>query len=361
MNNKPVLLIIDDLQQNIDLMEAQLVAQDYEIRKATSGEEALASLCSTDIDLVLLDVMMPGMDGFEVTRRIRQNHALRRIPIILVTALRGIEDRVKGIDAGCDDFLSKPVDKTELIARINSLLRVKAYNDLVKNYQTQLEKEVASRTVELTAAFDQLKASAQDTIYRLSMAMEYKDEDTGAHIKRMSRYAAAVASRLGLDDHLIETILLAAPLHDLGKLGIPDAILLKPGKLDEHEWEIMKTHSKIGADILKGSTAEHLNLAESIARSHHEKWDGSGYPDGLRGTQIPIAVRCCSIADVFDALTSRRPYKEPFPLKEALKIVAGGRGTHFDPAVVDAFFDIQEEILAIKTEFSDPFSSSAAG
>jgi len=353
MNNKPVLLIIDDLIQNIELMEAQLVSQDYEIRKATSGEAALAALCSTDVDLVLLDVMMPGMDGFEVTRRIRQNHELRRIPIILVTALRSIEDRVRGIDAGCDDFLSKPVDKTELIARVSSLLRVKAYNDLVKNYQTQLERDVAARTVELKKAFEQLKASSMDTIYRLSMAMEYKDEDTGAHIKRMSRYAAAVARKMGLHEPQLETILLAAPLHDLGKLGIPDAVLLKPGKLDAQEWEIMKKHSKIGADILKGSSAGYINLAETIARSHHEKWDGTGYPDGLKGTKIPIVVRCCSIADVFDALTSRRPYKEPFSVEEALKIISDGRGSHFDPAVVDAFFAIQPEILEIKREFAD--------
>jgi putative two-component system response regulator len=270
-----------------------------------------------------------------------------------VTALREKEDRVKGIEAGCDDFISKPVDKMELLARVRSLLKVKAYNDLMGNYRKELESEVASRTEELKHALERIKAASLETIYRLSMAAEYRDEDTGTHIKRMSFYCAAVARRMGLDESTVETILYAAPMHDLGKIGIPDLILLKPARLDPVEWEIMKQHTVIGANILKGSDAEFIRLGEIIARYHHEKWDGSGYPNSLKGIDIPIAGRIAAIADVFDALTSKRPYKEPFSVEKALAIIREGRGSHFDPDVVDAFFAIQDEILSIKNEYDD--------
>jgi putative two-component system response regulator len=297
--------------------------------------------------------MMPGMDGFEVTRRVRQDGTQRLLPIILVTSLNEREDRIRGIEAGCDDFISKPVDKMELLARVRSLLKVKAYNDLMSNYREELESEVTERTGELNKAFEMIKAASLDTIYRLSIASEYKDMDTGAHIKRVSRYSAAIARRMGLDGKTIETILYAAPMHDLGKIGIPDHILLKPAMLDPAEWEIMKTHTIIGAKILKGSDAEFIRLGEIIALSHHEKWDGSGYPNRLKGVEIPIAGRITAIADVFDALTSKRPYKDPFSVKDSLVIIKAGRGNHFDPDLVDAFFAIQDEILAIKKECDD--------
>jgi putative two-component system response regulator len=241
----------------------------------------------------------------------------------------------------------------ELLARVSSLLKVKAYNDLVSNYQKELEAEVTKRTEELKQAFEKIKAASLDTIYRLSMASEYKDADTGAHIKRVSRYSAAVARRMGLDERTIETILYAAPMHDLGKIGIPDQILLKPARLDPAEWKIMKQHTVIGANILKGSDAEFIRLGEIIAKSHHEKWDGSGYPQSLAGKDIPIAGRITAIADAFDALTSKRPYKEPFSVEKSLAIIREGRGSHFDPDVVDAFFAIQDEILTIKKEYDD--------
>jgi len=282
MKDKPVILVVDDQLQNIELLEAYLVPQGYEIVKAVNGEEALGKLSGNQIDLILLDVMMPGMDGFEVTRRVRQDDKKRLLPIILVTALRETEDRVKGIEAGCDDFLSKPVDKMELLARVRSMLKVKAYNDLMSNYQKELESEVTGRTEELKHAFEKIKAASLETIYRLSMAAEYKDKETGAHIKRMSLYSAAVTRRMGLTESTIETILYAAPMHDLGKIGIPDLILMKPAKLDPVEWEIMKQHTVIGAKILQGSDAEFIRLGETIALSHHEKWDGSGYPNSLR-------------------------------------------------------------------------------
>ena len=266
MKDQPVVLVVDDQPQNIELLEAYLVPQGYEIVKAVNGEEALEKLSGNQIDLILLDVMMPGMDGFEVTRRVRQDNTQRLLPIILVTALRETGDRVKGIEAGCDDFISKPIDKMELLARVRSLLKVKAYNDLLGNYRKELESEVTKRTEELKCALEMIKAASLETIYRLSMASEYRDKDTGAHIKRMSRYCAAVARRMGLDEHTIETILYAAPMHDLGKIGIPDLILVKPTKLDPAEWKIMKQHTVIGAKILEGSDAEFIRLGETIAQ-----------------------------------------------------------------------------------------------
>jgi putative two-component system response regulator len=353
MQTKPVILVVDDQPQNIELLEAHLVPHGYEIIRAANGEQALETLSGSQVDLILLDVMMPGMDGFEVTRRVRLDSKNRLLPIVLVTALREPEDRVRGIEAGCDDFISKPVDKNELLARVRSLLKVKAYNDLMSNYRKELESEVTSRTGELKHAFEKIKAASLETIYRLSMASEYKDEATGAHIKRMSRYSAAVARRLGLDESTIETILYAAPMHDLGKIGIPDGILLKPSKLDPVEWEIMKQHTVIGAKILAGSEAEFIRLGATIALSHHEKWDGSGYPDRLKGTEIPIAGRIIAIADVFDALTSKRPYKETFSVEKSLGIIREGKGSHFDPDVLDAFFSIQDEILVVKEQYAD--------
>ena len=353
MKDKPVILVVDDQPQNIDLLEAYLVPQGYDVVQAVNGEEALGKLSDNQIDLMLLDVMMPGMDGFEVTRRVRQDNTRRLLPIILVTALRETEDRVKGIEAGCDDFISKPVDKMELLARVRSLLKVKAYNDLLANYREELESEVTKRTQELKQAFEKIKAASLDTIYRLSMASEYKDSYTGAHTKRMSRYSAAIARRMGMDENTIETILYAAPMNDLGKIGIPDAILMKPAKLDSREWEIMKLHTVIGAKILEGSDAEFIRMGETIALCHHEKWDGTGYPNRLTGTEIPVAARIAAIADVFDALTSKRPYRKPFSLEEALVIIREGRGSHFDPDVVDAFFAVLDEILTIKKQYGE--------
>ncbi len=353
MKDNPVILVVDDQPQNVELIEAYLAPQGYEIVTAVNGEEALGKISGRKIDLVLLDVMMPGMDGFEVTRRVRQDDKHRLLPIVLVSGLQETGDRVKGIEAGCDDFISKPFDKMELLARVRSLLKVKEYNDLMSNFRKELESEVAKRTEELKHVFERVKAASLETIYRLSRASEYRDDDTGTHIKRMSRYSAAVARHMGLDESTVETILYAAPMHDLGKIGIPDRILLKPGKLDPLEWEIMKSHTTIGAGILKGSEAEFIRLGETIAQHHHEKWDGSGYPDGLKGSKIPIVGRITTIADVFDALTTKRPYKEAFVVERSLAIIKGGRGSHFDPDVVDAFLAIQDEILFIKKQYDN--------
>lgn len=350
MKENSVILIVDDQPQNIELLEAYLIPHHYNILTASNGAQALEMLKTNLVDMILLDVMMPNMDGFEVTRRVRQNDTTSLIPIVLVTALHEPEDRVKGIEAGCDDFISKPVDKNELLSRVRSLLKVKAYNDLKNRYQEELELEVTKKTQELKEAFEKIEKASLETIYRLSVASEYKDDETGAHIKRMSLYSAAIARQMGLDEHTVNTILYAAPMHDIGKIGIADHVLRKPGKFEEHEWEIMKQHTLIGANILKDSDAEFIKLGEIIALTHHEKWDGSGYPHALKGVEIPIAGRITAIADVFDALVSKRPYKEAFSLENAIDIIKQGRGTHFDPDVVDAFLAIEDTIFAIKIE-----------
>jgi len=353
MRTTPVILVIDDEERNLRLMQAMLTPMGYQIETVGSGREGLEQAYQDPPDVVLLDVMMPGMDGYEVARRLRADDRTRRIPLVMVTALSSVEDRIRALNAGADDFLSKPFDKAELHARVRSLLKVKAYNDHMENYQQILEQAVAEHTQKLQQALKALKQASLETIFRLCKASEYKDEDTGAHIKRMSNYSAAVARSLGLKEKNVERILYAAPMHDIGKIGIPDKILLKPGKLDPQEWEIMKQHTVIGGQILEGATLMYLPLARIIAMSHHEKWDGTGYPRGLSGKDIPLVGRIVALADVFDALTTQRPYKQAFSVEKSFGIIREGRGTHFDPRVVDAFFSIADDILAIKARYQD--------
>lgn len=353
MAKKPKILIVDDDDKNLRLMEALLIPEGYEVIKASDGLEALEKIKEDPPDAVLLDIMMPKMDGYEVARKLKKTVETRQIPVVMVTALQDTDDRVRALEAGADDFLSKPVDKTELRTRVRTLLKVKAYNDYMLNYQKSLEAEVELRTYQLKKAFQKIKKSSLDTILKLSKAAEYKDEETGDHILRMSNYSTAVARRIGLNEKTAEAILYASPMHDIGKIGIPDKILLKPGKLDPEEWEVMKMHTVIGAKILAGSDSGFIKLAEMIAMTHHEKWDGSGYPKGLKGGKIPLAGRIVAIADVFDALTSARPYKKAFSVEESLSIIKNEKGSHFDPDVTEAFFAVQEEILSIRESYKD--------
>ncbi|MBU4303999.1 MAG: response regulator, partial [Candidatus Omnitrophica bacterium] len=274
MKNKPKILIVDDEPINVKLLTANLISYGYELLTASNGEDTLRIASDNDIDLILLDVMMPGIDGFEVTKRLKAGENTRFIPIVLITSLKETRDKIKGIESGCDDFLSKPVDRLELKARVQSLIKIKSYYDYMRGYEKELEVKVTKRTGELQQALKKIEDASLETIYRLSRAAEYRDEETGAHIQRMSHYAAAVARRMGLDESTVKSILYAAPMHDAGKIAIPDSILLKPGKLDPDEWEIMKQHTVIGAEILKGSETEFIKLAEIIALTHHEKWDG---------------------------------------------------------------------------------------
>jgi len=361
MKDKPVILVVDDQPQNIELLEAHLVPQGYEIIKAANGEEALGKLSGNQIDLILLDVMMPGIDGFEVTRRVRQDNTHRLLPIILVTALRETEDRVKGIEAGCDDFLSKPFDKIELLARVRSLLKVKAYNDLMSNYQKELESEVTRKTEELRNSLQELDGAHQkikvgfiETIYRLTITAEYRDEETGSHIRRIGHYSKVLAKELGLASEKAEAIFHGSPMHDLGKVAIPDNILRKPAFLTPEEFEVMKTHTTIGSIILYGSSSEYLQTAEKIALTHHEKWDGSGYPSGLKGEAIPMEGRIVNMADVYDALRSKRPYKPGLDHETAYRTIIEGdhriRPEHFAPVVLKAFRKSAQEFARIFVE-----------
>jgi putative two-component system response regulator len=349
MDTKAKILVVDDEDRNLRLMKLLLTSFGYDVLTASNGEEALEMVHDIPPDVILLDVMMPKMDGFEVAKQLKREEETKIIPIVMVTALNGVEDRVKALEAGADDFLNKPVDKTELRARVTSLVKVKACNDYMRNYQKELEAEVAKRTIQLRQALKKLKEASLESIFHLCRAAEYKDENTGDHIKRMSHYASAVARKMGLNKQTVEDLLYTAPMHDAGKIGIPDHILLKPSKLNNKEWETMKQHTIVGAQILAGSGAKFIKLAEIIALTHHERWDGSGYPKGLKGSKIPLIGRIAAIADVFDALTSKRPYRmKPFSLEEAFNYIKEGRGRHFDPKVVDAFFATKDEIVLIK-------------
>ncbi len=359
MNTPERILVVDDERVNRELMEAILTGLGYRVELAEDGFEAVAKL-GLDIDLVLCDLMMPGMDGFEVVRQIRAHEKVSDLPVCMVTSLSGKEQRLRAVEAGANDFVAKPVDRLEIEVRVKALLKMQQAQKALKRHRAELEETVERRTASLREALQAMSqaqrnahAAHVETIQRLAVAAEYKDEDTANHIHRMSHFARLVACELELPPGHCELILYASPMHDVGKLGIPDKILLKPGKLDSAEWEIMKTHTTIGGRILSDSNSELLRTGEIIALSHHEKWDGSGYPHGLAGDAIPIEGRISAIADVFDALTSRRPYKEPFSVEKSLEIIEEGRGSHFDSDVVDAFLRQLDAILLKRSEYSD--------
>jgi putative two-component system response regulator len=285
-----------------------------ETRSVNNGVALLEAVTEWTPDIILLDAMMPGKDGFQTTEKLKANPAFKRIPVIMLTGLRSREDRLKGIRAGVDDFLTKPIDAEELTLRVQNHLKIKEYGDFLVKHNEILEHQVAERT-------QQIQDSHEDTIYRLAAVSEYKDEDTGAHIRRISYYARELARALGLDDKYQATIFHAASMHDIGKVGIPDHIMYKKGALDEVEWDIMRSHTILGARILEGSSSPYLQMGEKIAMFHHERWDGTGYPQGTTGDAIPVSARITTIADQYDALRSQRPYKQPFSHEESIDII----------------------------------------
>ena len=353
------ILIVDDDEQIREILGEFMGMQGFEYETASDGIEALAKI-KLDIDLVLMDVNMPKMDGYEVVKRIRSEAEYRDLPIIMVTSMASQEDRLRAVQAGANDFIAKPIDQIELEVRTVSLLKMKEIQDTIKRHKTELEEKVQQRTAALRKSLDEMVDAQRntyeaylDTIRRLAIAAEYRDEGTAAHIMRMSNYAAALAKGLKFPPGKVEIVLHASPMHDVGKIGIPDGILLKKGKLEDKEWEIMRRHTTIGSRILKESSSDFLKAGEVIAASHHEKWDGSGYPNGLKGEEIPQLGRICAVADVFDALTTKRPYKEAFSNEAAFDIIKKGSGTHFDPEVVDIFFEKIEDIINIQNTFHD--------
>ncbi len=352
------ILIVDDDTYIQKMMGQVLSRHGYTTVFASDGHSALEQIPVMAPDLIMLDLSMPGLNGFDVAGQIKENPDTCDIPVILITGMASVANHVKAMEMGVDDFMSKNAAHAEIIARVRAHLKLKQLNDQVKDHQRTLETRVAQRTHQLNKTLKQLKETSLETIFKLTVASEYRDNETGDHIKRMGHFSAAIARKMGLKSKTAELILYAAPMHDVGKIGIPDQILLKPGKLDAREWKLMKKHTTIGADILSGSKIGAVRLGEVIARTHHEKWDGSGYPKGLRGEQIPLVGRIVAIADVFDALTSERPYKAAFPPEKAFQIIAEERGKHFDPDVVDTFFSIKDQILEIKDTHQDRHQSA---
>jgi len=357
---KKTVLLVDDSPDNLVLMN-DLLKDLYKVKVANSGEKALRiATTGQPPDVVLLDVMMPEMDGYEVCRRLKANPATRNVPIIFLTAKSEVEDEKLGLDLGAVDYITKPISPPITLARVRNHLMLKEHADFLRDQNEFLEQEVQERTREVVAIQDV-------TILAMASMAETRDPETGNHIRRTQFYVKALAERLKehprfsavLTDSYIKLLFKSAPLHDIGKVGIPDRILLKPGRFEPHEFEIMKTHTTLGRAAIEhaerslGTPMAFLSIAKEIAYSHQEKWDGSGYPEGLVGEAIPVSARLMAVADVYDALISRRVYKEGMPHEKAVQMIVEGKGKHFDPDMVDAFIGLQEEFRAIAARFHD--------
>ena len=345
-NARSRVLIVDDDMQTRRLLDVLLQSEGLETALAENGQQALEVVKTFKPHLILLDLIMPGMTGFEVVSKLKENSDTRSIPIILVSALEDRTSRLQGLKAGAEEFLTKPIDHMDLQIRVRNLLQLKKFNDFLESHNQILETKVQERTNALHESF-------VESIFTLIRAAEFRDDETGDHVKRISHYSRELAEQLGMDKEFCGLIFYASPMHDIGKIGIPDHILLKPGSLDSAEWAIMKGHTTIGAQILANSSSPYLKMGYDIALGHHERWDGSGYPGGLREEEIPLPARIMQLADVYDALRSERPYKPALGHEKALDIILNGDGrtlpAHFDPAVLEAFqhrAETMEEIFA---------------
>jgi len=339
----PKIFVADDDRNVTKLLESVLSSFGYAVLTVHNGKDALDQIDNT-VDVVLLDVMMPGMDGFQVLTKLKSSPSTSHIPVVMITSLTDRDSKVRGKQLGADDFINKPIDNFELIARVGNLRQVKEYHDLLRNHNKQLEEEVRNRMLEI-------KESNLETIQRLAASAEFRDGNTGSHIERIGEYSRIIAQKLNLPTVEIENIYYASPMHDIGKIGIPDEILLKPGKLTDKEYEVMKTHTTIGAKILSGSKSPLVRTAEQIALSHHEKFNGKGYPNGLKGEETPMSARIVAVADVFDALTTDRAYKSEYSSEKSVEIIKEEKGKHFDPEITEAFLDCLDEIESVKKHY----------
>lgn len=363
------IMIVDDEPLNVMTFRQHLKMEGYERFVTTSdAREALHLLRNELPDVLLLDIRMPEVSGLDILRVIGLDPILQHIPVLILTAASDPATRKQALDLGASDFLQKPIDPNELLPRVRNAAVIKKHYDMASSEAARLEQQVERRT-------RQLEATRQQLILCLARAAEHRDNDTGNHVIRVGRYTAIIAKQMGYPENRLEMLEQAAQLHDVGKIGIPDSILFKPGKLgfdeyelmkkhcalgrqiiepiSEKEWNILKTHTRIGESMLHVRSSSLLMLAARIAQTHHERWDGKGYPLGLLGDDIPLEGRIVAVADVFDALSSKRPYKDPFPREKCFDILREGRGTQFDPAVIDAFFDCSEEIVEIQLLLMD--------
>ncbi|GKT26146.1 two-component system response regulator [Acidovorax sp. SUPP3334] len=360
---KPIatVLVVDDTPDNLTLM-GTLLRDHYHVKVANQGEKALRiAQSSPPPDLILLDIMMPGIDGYEVCRQLKAHPQSRDIPVIFLTARSTSDDERTGLAAGAVDYITKPISPPILLARVHTHLALKATADFLRDKSAYLEREVAMRTLEVQAIQDV-------TIMAMTSLAETRDNETGNHIRRTQLYVKALAEHLRqhprfentLTERMIELLYKSAPLHDIGKIGIPDSILLKPGKLTVEEFEVMKTHTTLGRNAIEdaerrlGMRVAFLSVSKEIAYSHQEKWDGSGYPEGLAGDAIPVSARLMAVADVYDALISKRVYKPEYSHDQACSTILRGRGTHFDPDMVDAFVDLADDFRDIALKYPDP-------
>ncbi len=353
-----LVMVVDDTEENIDIL-VEALGTTYDISVAIDGETALEDISSEIPDIILLDIMMPGIDGYEVCRRLKAMEKTKNIPIIFLTAMAEADDEELGLKLGAVDYITKPFNPALVNARVKNQLELKLHRD-------NLEKLVKKRTAEL-------ELTQEVTIDSMGTLAEYRDPETGGHIRRTKNYVRALAKKLKdyekfndyFTDETIDMLYKSAPLHDIGKVGVPDHILLKPGRLTEEEFEEMKKHTLYGRDAIaraeeKLGSHSFLHFALEIAESHQEKWDGSGYPNGWIGEQIPISGRLMAVADVYDALISKRVYKDPFPHSKAVKIIQEGSGSHFDPSMVTAFIELEEEFRRIALEHADHEEERAA-
>ena len=346
-------LLVDDELMNRKVASKILKKEGFEVVEAVDGLEALERLKTHDIDIILMDLMMPNMDGYEATKIIKEDENLSSIPIIILSALSDKSAILKGLELGANEYLTKPYDIAEFKLRVHNANKLRSFYKMSKDNEAYLAKKVDEKTKALQEALREVENSEKDIVSILAKVGEYRDNETSMHTIRVGEISALLAKEFGYSDDEVELVRLSAPMHDIGKIGIEDAILLKNGKLTAEEFEVMKTHASIGATILSLKQTPLLSFASQIAESHHEKYNGKGYPKGLSGEDIPLVARIVAVVDVFDALMSKRPYKEPFSLEKTLSIIEGDSGTHFDPKVVEKFLENLEKIVKIRERLDD--------